>query len=96
MRNFFNNLISYRQLLDSLTQLKIGDQYCLKTQKACDRLRITNTYNLEDKALRNLINDSAMESTKVASEHAKAINKVKDNEKKFSDLLIEYGKKRLF
>lgn len=96
MDNFFNNTISYGQLIKCLTQLNIGDQYCLKTKKACDNLKCEVIYSCQDDGLRNLIKEYAFEATQNASKHAEAINKQSDNGKKFSELLKEYGKKPLF
>ena len=96
MDNFFNNNISYGQLLDCLTQLSIGDQYCLKTEKACRNLSYETIYTITDDGLRNLIREYAFESTIKASKHAEAVNRISDTGKKFSDLLKEYGKKPLF
>ena len=96
MDNFFNNNISYGQLIKCLTQLSIGDQYCLKTQKACENLKCEIVYSCQDNGLRNLIREYAFEATQNASKHAEAINKQSDKGKKFSDLLKEYAKKPLF
>ena len=96
MDNFFNNTISYGQLIKCLTQLNIGDQYCLKTKKACDNLKCEVIYSCQDDGLRNLIREYAFEATQNASKHAEVINKQSDNGKKFFELLEEYGKKPLF
>ena len=96
MDNFFNNNISYGQLVRCLTQLDIGDQYCLKTNKACKNLKCEVTYCCFDDGLRNLIKEYAFESCQKAFKHAEIINSQKDNGKKFSELLKEYEKKRLF
>ena len=96
MDNFFNNNISYGQLIKCLTQLNIGDQYCLKTPKACQNLKCEILYSCLDDGLRNLIRDYAFEAIQSASKHAEAINKRSDGGKKFSELLKEYGKKPLF
>ena len=96
MDNFFNNNISYGQLIRCLTQLSIGDQYCLKTKRACERLEYKNIYILEDNSLRKLIREYAFESTQKASRHAEEINKQNDNGKKFKDLLKEYARKPIF
>ncbi len=96
MDNFFNNRISYGQLIKCLTQLNIGDQYCLKTKKACDNLKCEVVYSCQDDGLRNLIREYAFEAVQNASKHAEAINRQSDNGKKFSELLKEYGKKPLF
>ena len=96
MDNFFNNNISYGQLIKCLTQLNIGDQYCLKTPKACQNLKCEILYSCLDDGLRNLIRDYAFEAIQSASKHAEAINKQSDGGKKFSELLKEYGKKPLF
>ena len=96
MDNFFNNNISYGQLMKCLTQLDIGDQYCLKTKKACDNLTCEKVYICQDDGLRNLIKEYAYEAIQDASKHAEAINAQSDNGKKYSDLLKEYGKKPLF
>ena len=96
MENFFNNNISYGQLLKCLTQLKIGDQYCLKTQKAIDNLKYEVIYSTQDDALRRLIRDYAEMNVLAASKHAEAINSQYDDGKKFKDLLKEYGKKSIF
>ena len=96
MDNFFNNNISYGQLIKCLTQLNIGDQYCLKTPKACQNLKCEIVYSCLDDGLRNLIRDYAFEAIQSASKHAEAINKQSDSGKKFSELLKEYGKKPLF
>lgn len=96
MDNFFNNNISYGQLIKCLTQLNIGDQYCLKSKKAYDNLKCEVIYTCQDDGLRNLIKDYAFTATQNASKHAEAINKQSDNGKKFSDLLKEYANKPLF
>lgn len=96
MDNFFNNNISYGQLMKCLTQLNIGDQYCLKTPKACQNLKCEIVYSCLDDGLRNLIRDYAFEAIQSASKHAEVINKQSDSGKKFSELLKEYGKKPLF
>lgn len=96
MDNFFNNTISYGQLIKCLTQLNIGDQYCLKTQKACDNLKCEVVYSCQDDGLRNLIREYAFEATQNASAHAEAINKQSDSGKKFSELLKEYANKPIF
>ena len=96
MDNFFNNNISYGQLIKCLTQLSIGDQYCLKTQKALKNLKCETIYNCQDEGLRRLIKEYAFEAIQSASKHAEDINAQSDNGKKFSDLLKEYGKKPLF
>ena len=96
MDNFFNNNISYGQLIRCLTQLDIGDQYCLKTKKACNNLKREAIYSCFDDGLRKLIREYAFESSQKASKHAEMINLQKDNGKKFAELLKEYGKKRLF
>lgn len=96
MDNFFNNNISYGQLIKCLTQLNIGDQYCLKTPKACQNLKCEIVYSCLDDGLRNLIRDYAFEAIQSASKHAEAINQQSDGGKKFSELLKEYGKKPLF
>ena len=96
MDNFFNNTISYGQLIKCLTQLKIGDQYCLKTKKACDNLKEEAIYSCYDAGLRKLIMDYAFDATQSAAKHAEAINESSDGGKKFSELLKEYEKKPLF
>ena len=96
MTNFFSNTITYGQLIDCLTQLKIGDQYCLKTQKACKNLKCEVVYSCRDDGLRNLIREYAFEASQSASEHAEEINKQKEAGMKFEDLLKEYAKKPLF
>lgn len=96
MDNFFNDRISYGQLIDCLTQLNIGDQYCLKTKKACDALKREVEYICQDDGLRKIINEYSLDSTQKASRHAEAVNKQRDNGKKYSELLKEYGKKPLF
>lgn len=96
MDNFFNNNITYNQLIKCLTQLNIGDQYCLKTEKACNNLKCEVIYKCNDNGLRRLIRDYAFEATRNASKHADAINRQIDKGKRFSDLIKEYGKKPLF
>ena len=96
MDDFFNNNISYGQLIKCLTQLNIGDQYCLKTQKACNNLKYEVIYSCQDNGLRNLIREYAFEATQNASKHAEIINKQSDNGKKFSELLKEYANKPIF
>ena len=96
MDNFFNNNITYNQLIKCLTQLNIGDQYCLKTIKACNNLKCEVIYKCNDNGLRRLIRDYAFEATQNASKHADAINRQIDKGKRFSDLIKEYGKKPLF
>ena len=96
MDNFFNNIITYGQLIKCLTQLDIGDQYCLKTSKAINNLKCEAIYNIEDKGLRSLIREYAFESTQKASKHAEIITKQNDNGKRFKDLLKEYANKSLF
>ena len=96
MENFFNNIITYGQLIKCLTQLNIGDQYCLKTQKACDKLKYEIIYSCQDEGLRELIREYAFENTQKASKHAEAIIKQRDSGKRFSDLLKEYEKKPIF
>ena len=96
MDNFFNNNISYNQLIKCLTQLNIGDQYCLKTKKACERLKCEMIYSCQDTGLRELIREYAFNNIQQASKHAEDINKMVDGGKKFSELLKEYGKKPLF
>lgn len=96
MDNFFNNIISYGQLMKCLTQLSIGDQYCLKSKKACEKLKCEVVYSCHDDGLRNLIKEYAFEASQSAARHAEAINKISDNGKKFSDLLKEYANKPIF
>ncbi|MBR0295693.1 MAG: DUF3990 domain-containing protein [Bacilli bacterium] len=96
MDNFFNNNISYGQLIKCLAQLSIGDQYCLKTQKACNNLTCEVIYICQDDGIRKLIREYAFEAIQSASKHAEAINKQSDNGKKFSELLKEYANKSLF
>jgi hypothetical protein len=96
MDNFFNNNISYGQLIRCLTQLNIGDQYCLKTKKVCKNLKCEVVYRCFDDGLRKVIREYAFDSSQKASKHAEIINSQRDNGKKFSELLKEYGKKHLF
>ena len=95
MDKFFNNEISYDQLYMCLTQLKIGDQYCLKTEKACNHLVLESTYICKDRALRELLTYYAFVNTKKASEQAELIVKQPDKGKRFDALLKEYGKKSI-
>ena len=96
MNNFFNNNISYEQLVDCLTQLKIGDQYCLKTKNACNQLKCESIYQIRDDGLREIISQYALEKTTIATKNAEEINKRNDGGKKFAEMLVEYGTKPLF
>ena len=92
MESFFSNQITYGQLLLCLTQLKVGKQYCLKTQKAVDRLKCTGIYKLDD-ALRYLIKEYAMEKREEAVNASDTIVSRPDLDGlKFRDLLKKYGK----
>ena len=91
MEEFFSNNLTYGQILDCLTQLKVGDQYCLVTQKACNRLKCINIYFLDDTS-RYLINEYASNKRDEAVEAARAIaSKSNDNGLKFEDLVKKYG-----
>lgn len=96
MDNFFANNITLDQLLNALTQLDIGVQYCLKTEKASQNLKLENIYNVKERTLRYLIKEYAYISIQSASTNAYLINKQNLKGKKFSDLVKEYAKKPLF
>ncbi len=96
INNFFNNNISINQLLKCLSQLSIGDQYCLKTNKAVKNLKLIDSYNCVDPHLRKIIRDYSSSSIDEAIKNADAINKINDGNKKFYQLLKEYEKKSLF
>ncbi len=96
MDNFFNNNITFGQLIRCLTQLNIGDQYCLKTKKACKNLTQEVVYICKDNNLRKLIRDYKIKTSLEASRHAEAIINTKDSGKRYFELLKEYGKKPLF
>ncbi len=92
MEEFFSNRLTYGQILKCITQLKIGDQYCLKTQKACDSLELVNTYTLDD-ATRYLINNYAVKQRNDAVDAANIIvSKSPDDNLYFDDLIKKYGK----
>lgn len=91
MEDFFSDRISYGQILKCLTQLKIGKQFCLLTQKACDRLKCINAYLL-DNTYRYLIRVYAFEQRKSAVNSAYKITSSKDdNGLYFSELVKKYG-----
>ena len=92
MDNFFANLITYEQLMDCLKQLSIGDQYCLLTQKACDKLEMLEEYYLTG-PVRYFIREYATEKRNDAVNESTRINNETDETgRKFKDLLKEYGK----
>jgi hypothetical protein len=96
MDNFFSNLITYDQLIRCLTQLDIGDQYCLKTQKAVDNLTNEKIYQIKENGLRKFIRDYGFGSTQQAMGQAEEINKENLKGKRFFDLIKEYEKKSIF
>ena len=92
MEEFFSNRLTYGQILKCVTQLRIGMQYCLKTQRACDSLELIETYSL-DNATRYLINNYAVKQRNDAVEAASVIvSKTPDDKLLFDDLIKKYGK----
>lgn len=96
MENFFSNRITFKQLMKCVTRLDIGNQYCLKTKKACDHLRLEAIYRCEDPNIRGLINQDAIDAYKEAANYAEIINAQKERGERFLDLLKEYEHKPIF
>ena len=93
MEEFFADRLTYGQIMNCLTLLKVGKQYCLKTVKACERLQCTGIYRLDD-AYRYLIKTYALSKRFEAVSEAKRISKKQDkNGMLFSELLEKYGNK---
>ena len=91
MEDFFADRLTYGQVLECLTQLNIGKQYCLKTTKACRNLTCTGIYRL-DETYRSLIRDYAISKRNHASEESVKISKrVFSRGRYFSDMVKQYG-----
>ena len=58
--SFFTREITDIQLMNSLSALKLGFQYVCKTNKACEKLQILETKNLNNLEL-NILKDSSSE-----------------------------------
>lgn len=94
MRLFFNNELKYEQLYECLIKLNIGKQWCLKTEKACERLKCVEVYNITDNYLRELIKDYATERIDDAVQASATISLDRNKKgKTFKQLLKEYGNK---
>lgn len=95
MESFFANEMYDTTLYKCLSQLKIGDQICIKTELAKTKLKMVESYKLEQD-LKELINEYAISQRNEASSNA---NNIKNNNnqvigQKFNDLLktYKYGK----
>ena len=94
MRLFFNNELKYEQLYECLIKLNIGKQWCLKTEKACERLKCVEVYSITDIYLRELIKDYATERIDDAVKASTTISLDRNKKgKTFKQLLKEYGNK---
>ena len=92
MEEFFADHLTYGQIIKCLTQLSIGNQYCLKTNKACKRLECVGIYIIDD-ALRYLIREYASGQRNEAADSATKIASSKDDGGlKFSELVKKYAK----
>lgn len=94
MNRFFNNAITDKQLVQCLTLLKIGSQYCLKSEKACSNnvLKIEAVYKL-DKTMHKLMYNYAIKSRDETNKKRDAIIMNKDARgKTFSQILKELSK----
>lgn len=92
MELFFNNRITDNQLAKCLTLLKIGSQYCLKTKKSCNGLKIEGVYKL-DKTMHQIINEYAIKNRDDVNKKRDAIIANKDSTGKlFSEILEELTK----
>ena len=92
MELFFDDALTFGQLQKCLTQLRVGKQYCLRTEKAVKRLKYTGIYILDD-GLRYLIKEYASEKRDDAIDASNKISSTTDNDGlKFSSLLQKYGK----
>ena len=93
MEDFFADRLTYGQILKCLTQLKIGKQYCLKTEKACKNLECVGIYALDD-TYRYLIKEYAFEQRDNAVMSVNKIASSKDDKGlRFSELVRKYGRK---
>lgn len=86
--NFFRGLITDAALVNSLSALKMGDQYVAITDKACDAVRIEKEIEisvLEKEALRDRANDNRKKGIELAD----SICRKARREGRFFDEIIE-------
>ncbi len=94
MESFFANRITDKTVYECLQKLKIGNQYCIKTEKAKTHLKLLEHYHLEN-SLKEIIDEYGHKSRETAAIEAKILMDNEDNDGlKFSKLRTRYEYKK--
>lgn len=92
LTSFFNNNIPDKVMLESLKLVKLGNQYVLKTPKACDEkhLKIIESRPLTAKEIKMAIAQAEQRRDRMASELERIQRKYRrDNTVKYFDEILE-------